>query len=65
MATSSITHNFVISGKEQVEMFAKAIEGSYQESLTKKPNPDLQITYLEDPEDVKKFMSRWKEKYAR
>lgn len=28
MATSSITKNFVISGKEQVEMFADAIEAS-------------------------------------
>lgn len=26
MATSSITKNFVISGKEQVEMFVNAIE---------------------------------------
>ncbi len=28
MATSSITKNFVISGKEQVEMFVNAIEES-------------------------------------
>ena len=28
MATSSITKNFVISGKAQVEMFADAIEAS-------------------------------------
>ena len=28
MATSSITKNFVISGTEQVEMFANAIEES-------------------------------------
>ena len=28
MATSSITKNFVISGREQVEMFADAIEAS-------------------------------------
>ena len=28
MATSSITKNFVISGKEQVEMFINAIEES-------------------------------------
>ena len=30
MATSSITKNFVISGKEQVEMFVNAIEESAQ-----------------------------------
>ena len=28
MATSSITKNFVISGKKQVEMFVNAIEES-------------------------------------
>lgn len=28
MATSSITKNFVISGKRQVEMFADAVEAS-------------------------------------
>ncbi len=28
MATSSITKNFVISGREQVEMFVKAVEES-------------------------------------
>ena len=28
MATSSITKNFIISGKEQVEMFVNAIEKS-------------------------------------
>ena len=28
MATSSITKNFVISGREQVEMFADAIDAS-------------------------------------
>ena len=31
MATSSITKNFVISGKEQVEMFVNAIEESAQD----------------------------------
>ena len=34
MATSSITKSFVITGREQVEMFSNAIELSYQESLT-------------------------------
>jgi hypothetical protein len=30
MATSSITNNFIISGKEQVKMFVNAIEESAQ-----------------------------------
>ena len=36
MATSSIAKNFVTEGEEQVQMFANAIEVSYQESLTRK-----------------------------
>ena len=35
MVTSSITKNFVIDTKEQAEIFADAIEESYQESLSK------------------------------
>lgn len=38
MATSSITKSFVITGREQVEMFTNAIEASYQESLTRTEN---------------------------
>lgn len=34
MATSSITKNFVISGKEQVEMFVNAIEESAKTILS-------------------------------
>ena len=44
MATSSITKNFIVSGVEQVEMFANAIEESYQESLSKRTIPNLKIT---------------------
>ena len=36
MPTGSITKNFVVSGEEQVEKFANAIEESYQEYLTRK-----------------------------
>lgn len=32
MATSSITKNFVVSGEEQIERFADAIEKSYMDS---------------------------------
>lgn len=60
MATSSITKNFVVSGVEQVEMFANAIEESYQESLHKTPESDLRITHLRGSEEVKKFMAKRK-----
>ena len=58
MATSSITKNFVVSGTKQVEMFADAIEESYQESLHRVPAPDLKITHLRGAEEVKKFMAK-------
>jgi hypothetical protein len=60
MATSSITKNFVVSGTEQVEKFANAIEESYQESLVRTPTPDMRITYLRGSEEVKKFMAKRK-----
>ena len=60
MAASSITKNFIVSGKRQVEKFADAIEESYQESLRKAPARDFKITHLRGPEDVKKFMARRK-----
>ena len=56
MATSSITRNFVVSGKNQVEAFADAIEESYQESLREAPAADVKVTYLRGAEEIKKFM---------
>ena len=60
MAASSITKNFVITSKKQVEMFANAMEESYQESLQKKQKSDLRITYLRGPEEVREFMEKRK-----
>ncbi len=64
MATSSITKNFIVSGEEQVEMFANAIEESYQESLHRVPTPDMRITHLRGSEEVKKFMAKRKKTNA-
>ena len=64
MATSSITKNFVVSGSKQVEMFANAIEESYQESLRRAPAPDLKITHLRGAEDIMKFMAKRKKTNA-
>ena len=58
MAISSITKNFVVSGSEQAEMFANAIEESYQESLHSSVVPDMGITYIRGKEEVKRFMER-------
>ena len=64
MATSSITKNFVVSGQRQVEKFANAIEESYQESLHRAATPDLRITHLRNPEDIRNFMAKRKKTNA-
>ena len=58
MPTGSITKNFVVSGEEQVEKFANAIEESYQENLTRKKDSSLGITHLRDAAEVKKFLEK-------
>lgn len=60
MATSSITKSFVITGREQVEMFTNAIEASYQESLTRTEN-DVKYRELKDLVEINNFMKKWKE----
>ena len=60
MATSSITKNFIISSKEQVEDFADAIEQSYQEAVGKAEKHEAKITHLRGLEDVKQFMAKRK-----
>ena len=62
MATSSITRNFVVEGEEQAEMFANAIEESYQESLVRK---DVPIEFHElKGEEINEFMKRWLAKHG-
>ncbi len=58
MSTESITKNFIVSGKKQVEKFANAIEESYQESLTRKKDSSLRITHLRDAVEVKEFLEK-------
>lgn len=57
MATSSITKNFVISGKEQVEMFANAIEASANDNT---PRVKVNANFLTDPVEIAKFMQKRK-----
>ncbi|WP_455720670.1 hypothetical protein [Agathobacter sp.] len=61
MATSSITKNFVVSGQKQAEIFANAIEESYQESLTRTNSAPIKYRELKDPIEIKNFMEKWKE----
>lgn len=53
MATSSITKNFVISGKKQVETFVEAIEASANNRPNRTPVASRQI---KGEEELRKFM---------
>ena len=64
MATSSITRNFVVEGEEQVEMFANAIEESWQESLVRVEKPLVNCRELCDPQEVARFIERQKKVYG-
>ena len=56
MATSSITHNFVISGDEAVQRFIDAIDASEKDPGPKGPRVARE---LKDPEEIAEFMARW------
>ena len=61
MATSSILKNFVISDNEQAEIFANAIEVSYQESLQVEKDEEM-VMYeeLKNPDEIMDFIEEWK-----
>ncbi len=56
LATSSITKNFIISGKEQVEMFVNAIEDSAKNRPIRTPVAARQI---KGEEELREFMKEW------
>lgn len=53
MPTSSITKNFVISGKEQVEKFVDAIEASAKDRPVR---TTVNFKYIETEEELIEFM---------
>ena len=55
MATSSITKNFVISGKKQVEVFVDAIERSANNRPVRVPVAAKELT---DTNDIIKLMEK-------
>ena len=57
MATSSITKNFIISGKKQVERFADAMEASAND---KTPRVPINLIYLQGADEIIKFMEKRK-----
>lgn len=56
MATSSVTKNFVISGKRQVEIFADAIEASANNRPNRISVAAREITI---DEEFIEFMEKW------
>jgi len=64
VATSSITKSFVVSGQNQVEKFANAIEESYQNSLKHKEKTDFKITHSSGSEAVKALMAKRDKRYV-
>lgn len=58
MATSSITKNFIVSGKEQVEMFADAVESSAQDRPVRVPVAAKQLKGKDDLIFLKKIREK-------
>ena len=57
MATSSITHNFIITDPKVAERLAKALE----ESANDPPRPfTVSVRHLREPDELKEFMERVK-----
>ena len=59
MATSSITKNFIVAGKEQVEMFVNAIEESARNRPVRTP---VNVKFIETESELREFMRFRKEK---
>ncbi|MCI9304935.1 MAG: hypothetical protein HFI28_00445 [Lachnospiraceae bacterium] len=55
MATSSITKNFVISGKDQVEMFVNAIEESAKNRPVRIP---VAARFVRDDAELIEFLEK-------
>jgi hypothetical protein len=55
MATSSITKNFIISGEDKIEKFARAIEAS---AISVTPALHVEVTQLQNEKDIKLFMKK-------
>nr|WP_296459255.1 hypothetical protein [uncultured Acetatifactor sp.] len=64
MATSSITKNFIISDEKQIELFANAIEESYEESLrTSQSAASIKFRELQNADEVKEIMEKWRKSH--
>ena len=59
MATSSITHNFIISDPESVKRFVAAVEEAERDRAPKPVLPGCQLT---DPQEILALMAKRKDK---
>ena len=57
MATSSITHNFVVSNPQSVKRFIAAIEAADKDRTPKQSLPGRQLTH---PNEILSLMSKRK-----
>ena len=55
MATSSITHNFVVSSPDSVERFVTALDKAEQDRIPNQVLPGRQLT---DPQEILTLMSK-------
>jgi hypothetical protein len=55
MATSSITHNFVVSNPNSVRRFVDALDEAEQDRTPKQPLPGRQLT---DPNEILNLMAK-------
>lgn len=61
MATSSVTHNFVISDPESMKRFVAAIDEADRDRTPKQTLPGRQLT---DPQEILALMSKRKKKHG-
>ena len=61
MATSSITHNFVVSNPNSVKRFVAAIDEADRDRTPKQTLPGRQLT---NPQEILALMSKRKKQYV-
>ena len=61
MASSSITHNFVISNPDSVKRFVEAIDEADRDCTSKQTLPGRQLT---NPQEILALMAKRKKKHV-
>lgn len=61
MASSSITHNFVISNPDSVKRFVEAIDEADRDRTSKQTLPGRQLT---NPQEILVLMAKRKKKHV-